>query len=918
MRLRLIWMLLAVIFTLTLLLGYRSYVLLEKNVLEDSEAKQHAISHAAAALVQSYVHDRMEDVMRIAKLPEIELYRVTYNAEPALEQFEQYGDAYQEIAYISDQGLRMFGVTQGVAELRAFEMADSDFYQSLLKHPNQVYIRLPSPEENARRPLIRLGFHHINYFDEAIGSVMVELSPDTLNAMLQSLDLDEGTQLYVTHASGGVIASTDSVIEGSSAQQQALFRHIGEKLRHPNVEHHFLELQQPDIYVSGVSLDDWQWNVLVTTSKDVVRRPLHQLINEIIAAILVALFVGGCIAYVIGRQTLKPLQLLTTAATSAANNFSLAQRVEWHSRDELGGLASTFNAMLDRLQHAIFVLKQNENCLQEAQKLARVGYLRWFVGVDRIEVSNELQRILGTEPPNIDGFFARIHKDDRHYFQEITRTAVQRRAPGMGECRIITEGNHTCYVQFNLNVQVEQEDLILICTVQDITALKRSQQELKFLAYNDELTGLPNRAMLKERLDQAIHTANLQASRIAVLFLDLDHFKQINDTFGHPMGDEVLVAVAERLNQCVPCCGCLYRLGGDEFVVLLEGYESRDEVTELAEAILYRFEERFVVHHERFAIGTSIGISTYPYDGTTVQDLMKDADAAMYQAKEEGRNNYLFYREEFTEALRKQLVLTRELKEALEHDQLYLNYQPQIDGADQRIKGFEVLVRWQHPEKGFISPADFIPMAERSDLILRIGSYVLEQACKQLAFWRQRGFPEIRLAVNLSAQQVSQPDLVDQVQAVLVKYQLSPELIELEITEGSLVSRDGDIVKQLKALQALGVTLAIDDFGTGYSSLSYLKQLPIDKLKIDQSFVRGLPEDQDDQSIVRAIIALGQSLDMKLIAEGVETSEQRDYLYQAGCFEFQGYYFSRPVGGAEAEKLIMMGRFAEQEEALVE
>jgi diguanylate cyclase (GGDEF)-like protein/PAS domain S-box-containing protein len=429
-----------------------------------------------------------------------------------------------------------------------------------------------------------------------------------------------------------------------------------------------------------------------------------------------------------------------------------------------------------------------------------------------------------------------------------------------------------------------------------------AEKQLEFLAHHDVLTGLPNRLLVRDRFDQATAQADREHSGVAVLFLDLDNFKQVNDTLGHNYGDKLLVRVVERLRGCLREADTISRQGGDEFVVLLPHLRDLAVIGGIAQSIIEAFSEPFGI--ENFAINTtfSIGISLYPDDAREFDTLLKNADTALYQAKDSGRDTYRFFSEKMNIDAQEQMHLQGQLHNAVKNQEFLLHYQPQIDIVSGRIVGVEALVRWQHPEQGLIPPSRFIPLAERSGLIVPMGEWVLNEACRQAQLWRESG-QQLVMAVNLSALQFKRGNLLETVANALRQSGLPAEQLELELTE-SILLQDIDVaINTLHSLKAMGVKFSIDDFGTGYSSLSYLKRLAVNKLKIDQSFVRDLAEDPDSAAIVRAIIQLGHTLQLSVIAEGVETDAQLAFLRNYGCDEAQGYFFSRPVAAAEFVKL---------------
>jgi len=429
----------------------------------------------------------------------------------------------------------------------------------------------------------------------------------------------------------------------------------------------------------------------------------------------------------------------------------------------------------------------------------------------------------------------------------------------------------------------------------DITATKRYESELEFQTNRDSLTGLANRTLLRDRLSQAISYAYRYEHPIWILFIDLDRFKFVNDTLGHQAGDILLKAVASRMNSVLRDTDTISRMGGDEFVVVLPERTDSGLSTSIVRRLMEAIAQPLTIEGHEFFISSSVGVSVYPADGAEPETLIKHADIAMYRAKETGRNNFQFYTSEMNERALERLRIEGDLRLAIERDEFLLYYQPQVDLVTREIIGVEALIRWQHPELGMVPPARFISLAEETGLIIPIGNWVIREACRQSKLWQDAGFTGLRTAVNLSARQFAQQNLVQSIEDALTAASLPPAALEIELTESLVMSDVEQAIGILRDMKTLGVQLSIDDFGTGYSSLSYLKRFPIDVLKIDRSFVNDITTDPDDAAIVTSIISLAHSLRLLVIAEGVETREQLDYLQQNGCDQIQGYFFSRPV-----------------------
>jgi diguanylate cyclase (GGDEF)-like protein/PAS domain S-box-containing protein len=443
----------------------------------------------------------------------------------------------------------------------------------------------------------------------------------------------------------------------------------------------------------------------------------------------------------------------------------------------------------------------------------------------------------------------------------------------------------------------------------DISQQKLTEEKLEKLAFYDPLTQLPNRALFRDRLNLEIQKNRRNGSQSALFFIDLDHFKHVNDTLGHDYGDKLLIQVAQRIASCTRESDTVCRLGGDEFTVILAGLHKIEDAGHIAKSIIDQLHSAFDLDGSEVFIGGSIGIALCPYDGNDFETLTKNADIAMYRAKEAGRGNYKFFTKDMDEKNAIRLTLEGDLRKAVNNQEFTVYYQPKIDAKTGEIHGMEALVRWVHPKKGIISPGDFIPLAEETGLIIPLGEWVLQESCEQVKQWWDTGLPQLRVAVNLSGLQFQAPNIVEKIQAILKQTGLDPKGLELEITESMAMDSVDSAIEKVAKLRDLGVQISIDDFGTGYSSLSHLKKFPLHALKIDQSFVRDLTTDSDDAAIVASILSMAKSMNLRVVAEGVENIEQLNFLKEKGCQEVQGFYFSRPIPAQEFEKLLQKNKF---------
>ncbi|WP_040475589.1 sensor domain-containing protein [Paramagnetospirillum caucaseum] len=448
-----------------------------------------------------------------------------------------------------------------------------------------------------------------------------------------------------------------------------------------------------------------------------------------------------------------------------------------------------------------------------------------------------------------------------------------------------------------------------VAVFSDVTELRRKDDQIRHQAYHDALTGLPNRFLLADRLDHALEVSRRVQTQVAVLFLDLDRFKVINDSLGHHEGDKLLVEVARRVGQTVRRSDTVSRLGGDEFVVVLSSFSDTTEVALVAEKIIAALARPLRLAGKAVHSGTSIGIAVFPQDGEDAATLLKNADTAMYQAKAGGRRCFRFFDRSMNEHAVRRLELEAQLRQAIDSNQLELHYQPKVLVETGGLAGLEALLRWNHPEQGRIPPMEFIPLAEETGLIIPLSYWVIEEACRKLAKWRKGG-ADVKVAINLSARQFHDEKLPQRIEAILQRNKVPGSALEIELTEGAVMDDPGRAIVILQRLRALGLRVSVDDFGTGYSSLAYLKRFPINAVKIDRSFVMDLPGDAEDAAIVRAILDLARALNLDVVAEGVETAEQLDFLAQAGCGQVQGYYFSPPRPAAELDAWISKASWA--------
>jgi diguanylate cyclase (GGDEF)-like protein/PAS domain S-box-containing protein len=565
-----------------------------------------------------------------------------------------------------------------------------------------------------------------------------------------------------------------------------------------------------------------------------------------------------------------------------------------------------------RARRTYDALRESEARLAAAQRMAGLGHWERDLRTGAMEWSEEIYRLLdlrpGEMPPSFDAYLERIHPEDRDLLARAVEEAQEGTESYQVDLRVVRSDGATRHVHEQGRVLRRQDGAAvrLAGTTQDITLRKEAESQIRLLAYYDGLTSLPNRTLFVERLTVALSQARRNQDRLAVVFLDLDNFKLVNDTHGHLAGDRLLREVAERLRGLVrrtddvgrgeipPDQEIAARLGGDEFIVWLAGIRRGEDAARVAERILQSLSRPFDLGGEELYVTGSIGISLFPDDAEDVEGLLKHADSALYQAKAEGRNGYQFYSRTLQTAAKRRLGLESSLRRAIERREFQLYYQPQVDLATGSVTGAEALLRWQHPDLGLVPPLEFIPVAEETGLILPLGEWIVEEAVRQARGWMEHNSGSFTVAVNFSARQFRQANLAETLHHLLVAAGMPPDRFEVEITESLLLSDRDRCLETLERLQSLGMRICVDDFGTGYSSLNYLANLPVHTLKIDRSFVGGLA-DPRQAAVTSAIIALAAGLGLKVVAEGVETEQQRSLLRERGCRLAQGYLFSRPV-----------------------
>ena len=557
---------------------------------------------------------------------------------------------------------------------------------------------------------------------------------------------------------------------------------------------------------------------------------------------------------------------------------------------EMRGTTRLQKAAIEAAANAIFITN-------------KVGEIVWANPAFEVLTGHPVDEVLGSNPRVL-----KSGEQDDEFYRELWRTLLEGEVwQGRVTNRHKSGGLYTA--EQTITPILDGDGIVthFVAIHEDITARLASEERIAHMALHDFLTDLPNRYAFDGRLDIELIRARRLGTRVAVLLIDFDNFKEVNDTFGHSAGDELLVAVGQRLKRTLRDVDMICRLGGDEFAVVQPDIASRRNAANLAERLLRAFVETFDVGSQEISVNASIGVSVSNGDSTSKSEFVREADLALYRAKNEGRNTYRFFNSEMDREIKRRVKLAQDLHRAIQNDELFLEYQPQVDLGNRRIVGIEALLRWRHPELDIVPPSELVPIAESSGLIEEVGEWALQAACREAKSWQSRNLPALPVAVNISAVQLRDPRFVSKVSRILAKTELEPRYLELELTERVLMEGKENVERTLEALDDLGIRISLDHFGTGYASLDYLRRLPLSKIKIDQSFVQDLETNLKNAAIVGAVIDLAAKLDLQVTAEGVEAAGLVQSLIDEGCSEVQGFYFSRPVSAEELVPLLTIG-----------
>lgn len=762
--------------------------------------------------------------------------------------------------------------------------------------------------------------------DEFIGLTGTDLVLDDVFINLRQLSQWEpGRQAVLFDNRGNILLDANNSLQ-NNGQKQSNNLTVGVKAAEPEIGQYvkyvvenpqdlLKQTQQLESFVaSAAKVERLDWYVLLYHSKADVIKSLQDYRNRVVLLfLLVALIVALALQFFIYRFVLKRLTSLALAVQRLSTGEQATIELDERS-DEIGLLNRAFSRMSDEIHQLIAGLNTRIQEKEEAERVTRkLSKAVAFSSSGIVLTDSQLQieyvnpfllEMISSEPSAVIGKpFGMLFASEMRFVAEDIMQSLQERHHWRGDM-LLQQNTKQFWASLAIApIRDDKGDVSnYVCAMQDISFIKESQRKMEQLAYYDVLTGLANRSYFRDQLRKAIAMSSRGYYHFALLYFDLDEFKRINDTLGHDAGDELLKEVARRLTSRLREEDTIARLGGDEFAVILSGISDRKQAAQIAETLQQTFALPVRIAGHDVAISASIGITIAPEDAEEEELLLKHADLAMYEAKARGKNTYHFFSQDLNDAAKDRLLIESQLREAIREQQFLLYYQPKIDIRTQQVVGYETLLRWLRPDNTMVPPLKFIPVAESTGLIVQIGEWIIWEACRFLARQHARGLM-VTVSINLSARQFTDQDLPGVIERIIKRTGASPAHLIFEITESMLMGDTDAAINQLNELKRLGLALSIDDFGTGYSSLSYLKRFPVDELKIDRSFVKDIPDDKNDMDITAAIIAMAQKMDLRVVAEGVETADQVDFLRNNACYLVQGYYFSMPLAEQELTRL---------------
>ncbi len=888
----------AIVLPMTALLAYSIQSTVRRDLLESSNVAL-TLAQVAAADAQRLVRDSGALLSGLASRPQVRALDPA-NCDNILHDFKRLLPQFANLA-IADKAGRVVCSALAQSNGKLASVAGSVWLEQA-RQANRYIVGHPHIGPVSGKWVSVLAYpiqDEAGHFNGVIGFPidLVNFQP-----LLGMGNLPAGTVIRIVDASGITIASSDEPkkwVGTSFPDQEVLARINAEKLGQGWLQKSAGSTVYGFTHVTGTD-----WFVICSIPASTIFDSVLANAFKIGGAFLLLALVGGILAYYVGRRIVLPIIGIVGTARAVASG-DLNRRAQVAGPLEIEEVAAQFNTMLDVRLHTEEKYRNLLECASDAIVIvdqrrciifANAQAERMF-GFGREEMIRQTIEMLMPD---------RIRENHAHLAETyIGASQARPMAVGMSVTARRKDGSEFP-VEVTLSPLMTEEGLIVSSIIRDLSERKSYEERLVYLAQYNAITGLPNRNLLRDRLEQGIARAEQDGGKVALILLDIDRFKEINDSLGHQTGDRVLKALAERLVATLSSLHTVAHPGGDEFLVMVERSRGESEILPIVETILHACDLPFLIEDREIFLLASLGITVYPDDGRDSEMLLKNVDVAMYQAKRDGRNTFRFYAPQMDARANERLNLEHCLRRALPNNELLLHYQPQVDTASGRIRGMEALVRWNHPQLGLVPPLQFIGIAEETGLIDSFGEWILRTACAQNKAWQEMGLERVVMAVNISARQFRQGNLVQMVQSVLRQTGLHPKWLELEITESMLMQHPEDAEITLRQIAEIGVRIALDDFGTGYSSLAYLKRFPVGQLKIDKSFVHDIHTDPDNAAIVTAVISLAKSLKLGLVAEGVEQQEQLDFLTTLHCDSYQGYHFSKPMPADSCIPLLLM------------
>ena len=892
---------LAIVLPIAILLAYSLQSNIRSN-LDEASSVTLSLAQISAADAQRFVRDSGLLLAGLARRPKVQSLDPA-NCDSILRDFKDFFPHFANVA-IADHAGRVVCSALPQAGGKLASVAGAVWLKQV-EQANRYVAGYPHVGPVSGKWVSVLAYPIQNELGQFIGAIGLPVDLVKYQPLPGNARLPAGTVIRIIETDGTIIASSD-------APEQWVGKPLPDKelLARVKAEKHGQAWLNKRIggFVYGftpVSGTDWFVICSVPASTILDKVVADALKNG--AMLLLLMLIGGVLAYHLGRRIVAPIIGIANTAKAVAAG-ELHRRAQVAGPLEIEDVAEQFNTMLN-------VRQRTEEKYRNLLELASDAIVIIDSKGQIIFANKQTERMFGFSVEEMVGQPLEMLLPERlrtihanHIAGFVTQPRARQIAPGMALVGL-RKGGEEFPVEISVSPLMTDEGLIISGIVRDVSERKRYEEQLVYLAQYDALTGLPNRNLLRDRVGQAMVRAGRTGSKVALILLDIDRFKEVNDTLGHQMGDRLLQEAASRLTSCLPEESTIARLGGDEFVVM-EKVTGESEILQITETIQQAFATPLVLNAREVFVSVSLGISVFPDDAVDSETLLKNADVALYQAKHDGRNTFRFYAPQMDARANERLNLEHHLRRALPNNELVLHYQPQVDIRSGRVLGVEALVRWNHPELGLVPPIQFIGIAEETGLIDSFGEWILRTACEQNKAWQEMGLPPLVMAVNISARQFRQKDLPQKVHKVLRDTGLEPRWLELEITESMLMQHPDEAAQMLQQITDMGVAIALDDFGTGYSSLAYLKRFPVRNLKIDRSFVRDIHTDPDDAAIVTAVISLAKSLNLGLVAEGVELQEQLDFLASLDCDAYQGYFFSKPIAAADCTLLLTSDRQA--------